>query len=554
MRRKTILALVAIPEMTDGIVKSTLTLTKKIYSPLMMLIIFGGMFINAATAQNSLQTKILATAAQPTTDTATRKKITELIAQLGDENDSVRSDAAWNLSKIADSKTDQSFLKREAVQPLIKALADKNPAVRKYAASALGKIGDLTALQPLINALEDSDSNVRLFAANALGVLGNPQAEQPLNNLLKDKDARVQKIAARALKQIKIAAQQQLKKVAPKEQLITQEGQVEEIDKKQVIPLKSTDTQKRIDGYVTQLSDPDVRVRNRAAQHLKAIGKPAEQSLIKALEDSSSNPPQPVVILLGDVGGVTAIKPLYKILNEGKSSISRSAGSALGKIKSRVTSEEWDREVQEYRDDRRLEMEKEMETRMAKKFERLRSERQSRTPPIRRPPVMSPRPLVVQPTPAVEQPSPTIGKGFLLRPRNMSIPVFIIISIMRLAISSVTMSIFIKLGTKIVVRYDIAFGDAWTIAFLIALITFFIRLATAYINEPAFYVFLVIFQLGVAPFIYSRMIDYGEGPIGFGKGFLIHICSIVATVVVIFGIIFILVSLAVGARFIRQMS
>ena len=42
------------------------------------------MFVTAATAQTSLQTKILATAAQPTTDEANQKRITELIAQLGD--------------------------------------------------------------------------------------------------------------------------------------------------------------------------------------------------------------------------------------------------------------------------------------------------------------------------------------------------------------------------------------------------------------------------------------------------------------------------------------
>lgn len=510
---------------------------------LMILVILGVLSANAATTP-------------PLTDESTQKRINELIAQLGDENDSVRRDAAWNLGKIVDSKIAKSFI-REAVQPLIKALADKNPGVRTYAASALGKIGDLIALQPLINALEDSDPNVRLFTANALGELGDPQAEQPLNNLLKDKDARVQKMAARALKQIKskVAAQEQVKKEAPKEEKqTTQEELVKETEKQSTIPGISTYTQKRIDGFVRQLGDTNVRIRNSAVKHLKAIGKPAEQSLIKALEDSDPNVRQLAATLLGDIGNVLAIKPLYKVLNEGNSNISKSAGLALGKIRRRVTSEEWNKQVQEYRDNRRLEMQKEMEKEIARRIESRRTAIQSRTRPVRLPPIIPPRPPIVQSPPTVVKRSPTIGKGFLLRPRNMSISVFIIVSIMRLAISSVIMSIFIKLGTKIVIRYDIAFGDAWTIAFLIALITFFIRLATAYINEPAFYVFLVIFQLGVAPFIYSRMIDYGEGPIGFGKGFLIHICSIVATVVVIFGIIFILVSLAVGARFIRQMS
>ncbi len=47
MRRKTILALAVVWERPDGIVKLTLTLMKEIYSPLMMLVIFGGMFVKA---------------------------------------------------------------------------------------------------------------------------------------------------------------------------------------------------------------------------------------------------------------------------------------------------------------------------------------------------------------------------------------------------------------------------------------------------------------------------------------------------------------------------
>ena len=190
-----------------------------------------------------------------------------------------------------------------------------------------------------------------------------------------------------------------------------------------------------------------------------------------------------------------------------------------------------------------------MEKEIARRIESRRTAIQSRTRPVRLPPIIPPRPPIVQSPPTVVKRSPTIGKGFLLRPRNMSIPVFILVSIIGMAISSVIMSIFVFLATKVVVRYDISFGDGYTIAFLIALITFLFRLVTAYINEPTFYVFLVIFQLGVAPFIYSRMIDYGEGPIGFGKGFLIHICSVVATFVVIFGAIFLcFISLRPGMR------
>ena len=193
MRRKTILVLAAVWEIPDRIVKLTLTLLKEIYSPLMMLVLFGGMFATATAAQSSLQTKIFATAAQTTTDEATQKRIEELIAQLGNEDGFTRGSAVNSLVRIGKS----------AVQPRVKALGDKNERVRRSAAAALGKIGDPQAVQPLIKALGDSNSDVRSSAATALGEIGDQRAVQPLKNLLKDKNEPIRRLAAKALKQIK---------------------------------------------------------------------------------------------------------------------------------------------------------------------------------------------------------------------------------------------------------------------------------------------------------------------------------------------------------------
>jgi len=158
MRRKTILVLAAVWEIPDRIVKLTLTLLKEIYSPLMMLVLFGGMFATATAAQSSLQTKIFATAAQTTTDEATQKRIEELIAQLGNEDGFTRGSAVNSLVRIGKS----------AVQPLIKALGDSNSDVRSSAATALGEIGDQRAVQPLKNLLKDKNEPIRRLAAKAL--------------------------------------------------------------------------------------------------------------------------------------------------------------------------------------------------------------------------------------------------------------------------------------------------------------------------------------------------------------------------------------------------
>ena len=238
MRRKTILVLAAVWEIPDRIVKLTLTLLKEIYSPLMMLVLFGGMFATATAAQSSLQTKIFATAAQTTTDEATQKRIEELIAQLGNEDGFTRGSAVNSLVRIGKS----------AVQPRVKALGDKNERVRRSAAAALGKIGDPQAVQPLIKALGDSNSDVRSSAATALGEIGDQRAVQPLKNLLKYKNEPIRRLAAKALKQIKSKVTE-LRAQAKAEPPETESQQVKEIPS---LPETSVDYYNRGKAYASK--------------------------------------------------------------------------------------------------------------------------------------------------------------------------------------------------------------------------------------------------------------------------------------------------------------
>jgi DNA-directed RNA polymerase subunit RPC12/RpoP len=102
-----------------------------------------------------------------------------------------------------------------------------------------------------------------------------------------------------------------------------------------------------------------------------------------------------------------------------------------------------------------------------KEIERL-IEMQSRREINERSPFVPRRPLVVQ-----------------RRSRNISIRV--LLWIVFTAISSLIMAVFVRLSTKLLFRYDIPYGEAYKIAFLVAVIPFLIRLVTAYINEPTFY-------------------------------------------------------------------
>ena len=385
MRRKTILALAAIWEIPDGIVKLALTLTKEIYSPLMMLAIFGGMFVTAATAQTLPQTKILATAAHPTTDEATQKRVDELIKKLGERGGgrsiTVRKFAAKELGEIGNTQAIPHLIKllkdrypevrqfaaialgkigdTRAVPPLINALGDRQWVVRLAATRALGKIGDTRAVQPLIKAMGEvnespyssPDDSERGAAISALGEIGDSSAVQPLIKALGDTHYDVRKEAAKALGQIgNPQAVQALRKAskdylqdvrtAAKEALIIIQKKLglEKWTKTQVgqttIPA-TTDaaTQKKIDELINQLGDEFV-VRNHAAWSLGQIGDPqAVQPLIKALGDENEFVRRRAAWSLGQIGDSQAVQPLIKKALEDEDPLVREhAVRSLGQI------------------------------------------------------------------------------------------------------------------------------------------------------------------------------------------------------------------------------
>jgi hypothetical protein len=71
---------------------------------------------------------------------------------------------------------------RESVDGLVNALSDASPDVRSQAAWALGMIGDSRAVEPLSRALKDEDAEVREQAAWALGLIargGDEEWEPP---------------------------------------------------------------------------------------------------------------------------------------------------------------------------------------------------------------------------------------------------------------------------------------------------------------------------------------------------------------------------------------
>jgi HEAT repeat protein len=100
-----------------------------------------------------------------TSDIPSEKSVEQLIRELKDPNEIVRSIAAGALGHSKSEK---------AVEPLILALKDQHVYVRHGAAWALGEIKSETALDALMLALNDEYEITRGKAAEALGkIQGN---------------------------------------------------------------------------------------------------------------------------------------------------------------------------------------------------------------------------------------------------------------------------------------------------------------------------------------------------------------------------------------------
>lgn len=114
-----------------------------------------------------------------------------MIAQLADDDTSLRYYAAWWLGKFGIQADVDPSVRQEAVTALMAALRDEADRtelggypLRRNAARALGKLGDLRAVPELTECLTCPDFYVREAAAQALGLLGASQAIEPLLALL----------------------------------------------------------------------------------------------------------------------------------------------------------------------------------------------------------------------------------------------------------------------------------------------------------------------------------------------------------------------------------
>lgn len=113
--------------------------------------------------------------------------INELIAALGDDNDTVRRSAQNVLHEMG----------LAALEPLSDALLTGGPPVRRRAAALLANIGDARAVGPLIaalHALKDQCEDLTLVQiVDALGHFGDPRSVKALADALPSASTQVQR-------------------------------------------------------------------------------------------------------------------------------------------------------------------------------------------------------------------------------------------------------------------------------------------------------------------------------------------------------------------------
>ncbi len=201
------------------------------------------------------------------------------------------------------------------------ALLDETYCVRRKAAEGLGKTNSPEALEPLFVALRDEDCWVRTAAAVSLGQLGDPKAVDILINLFEEEsDVRVREAATLSLGQL---GDPKAKKILIR--LLDDPSSL--VDRAAAASLEKLDWK----PSTVQLQVKYL-LATRKTDDLVALGKPAIELLIRALESSNTERIQIGAESLGRIGDRAAVEPLLVLLAHENSSIRAVAARALGDI------------------------------------------------------------------------------------------------------------------------------------------------------------------------------------------------------------------------------
>ncbi|MEI6423585.1 MAG: HEAT repeat domain-containing protein, partial [Lentisphaerota bacterium] len=291
---------------------------------------------------------------------AEAEDVAALIKDLGSKDNSIRSRALENLSKlgargvppIIEAFMNTNSLVRkgaaevlgnignvapEVVTALVKALLDRDAYVRKSASDALGKIG-APVIPDIMKMLTDNDSNARKGAAEALGNIGNvtPAVAPNLIKTLEDVDGSVRKSAVEALGRIGSATPEVIPALISKVE--DPDSNVRKSVAESLEKLNAMTAELKIKYCMLDLGDDNGDVRKRAVDVLSKVDPVTPEvtaAIIKALEDKDYSVRKSSAEYLEKRGAMTAaLKATRHIidLKSGNNAVRIRAAEALGNI------------------------------------------------------------------------------------------------------------------------------------------------------------------------------------------------------------------------------
>lgn len=221
------------------------------------------------------------------------------------------------------------------VNAFIQTLEGNDSHARMEAAVSLGDLGDASAVMPLIKALNDSDKYVRSESARALANIGDRRAVDPLIQALTLKENREDYEFIRSL-----ARFADPKSIDVLSQVISETNEKESLDRTDYIIInlavwgiaRTKDT-RAIDPLISALKNYD-QSKESATSGLVAIGQPAIDPLIHALNDNEFEGRGAAAATLGEIRDPSAVDPLIQILDNTSedSSLRIEVALALGAI------------------------------------------------------------------------------------------------------------------------------------------------------------------------------------------------------------------------------
>jgi HEAT repeat protein len=188
----------------------------------------------------------------------------------------------------------------------LRGLKSSNPETRKEAAQEAGASGNARAVPALIEAMRDEDTHVRVAVMEALGRLSDPKAIEPLSGFLvnpvkKERHAKYEHHEAHDITAAAMAL--------------------------------SALGEPAFQALLDALNSESREVRRASVQALGTLRSPrAVAPLVRALDDSRSEVRKSAAQALGDLGDRSALKGLSQALGHKDPDTRRAAAEAMGKL------------------------------------------------------------------------------------------------------------------------------------------------------------------------------------------------------------------------------